>query len=76
MFGQTVDGDAFLERALVANPNLAWAWHTSGFAKVLIGCTDIVVERAAQAMRLSPQDPQFFAMQAVYGVCRISGGDL
>ena len=65
MFGEAADGNAFLDRALAVNPNLAWAWHISGMSKALIGRPNVVVERAAQAMRLSPQDPQFFAMQVV-----------
>lgn len=65
LFGEMVDGDAFLDRALVRNPNLAWAWHIGGFAKALCGQPDAAVAQAAHAMRLSPQDPQFFAMQAV-----------
>lgn len=65
MAGEIDDGDAFIDRALVLNPNLAWAWHVSGMAKALLGKVDIVVERATHAMRLSPQDPQLFAMHAI-----------
>jgi adenylate cyclase len=65
LFGDIGDGDAFLGRALTLNPNLAWAWHIGGFAKACCGDSDAAVEQAAHAMRLSPQDPQYFAMQAV-----------
>jgi TolB-like protein len=65
MTGEVPDGDAFLDQALVVNPNLAWAWHISGFSKALSGQPEVAVERATHAMRLSPQDPQFFAMRAV-----------
>lgn len=65
MFGEVADGDAFLDQALAVNPNLAWAWHISGLSKALTGRPELVVEHAAHAMRLSPQDPQFFAMQAI-----------
>jgi len=68
MFGEAADGDAFLDRALAVNPNLAWAWHISGFSKALIGQLDVVVEHATHAMRLSPQDPQSFAMLNVVGL--------
>lgn len=64
LFGETIDGDAVLDRALDLNPNLAWIRHTSGFAKALAGAPEQAVERATHAMRLSPQDPQQFAMQA------------
>jgi adenylate cyclase len=63
MFGDPADGDALLDRALQLNPNLAWVWHMSGFSKALSGHAEFTVERAAMAMRLSPQDPQMFAMQ-------------
>ncbi|MEM7564227.1 MAG: adenylate/guanylate cyclase domain-containing protein [Pseudomonadota bacterium] len=65
VFNQLLDGDAFLDQALVANPNLAWAWHTSGAAKAFTGYPELAIERATRAMRLSPQDPQQFAMHVV-----------
>jgi TolB-like protein/tetratricopeptide (TPR) repeat protein len=65
MTGEVPDGDAFLDQALVVNPNLAWAWHISGFSKALAGQPEVAVKRATHAMRLSPHDPQFFAMRAV-----------
>lgn len=64
LYGEPVDGDAFLDQALVVNPNLAWAWHTSGLSKAITGEPWLSVERATHAMRLSPQDPQQFAMQS------------
>jgi len=65
VFGEAVDGDAFLDRALDLNPNLAWVRHSSGFAKAFAGAPDRAVEHAMHAMRLSPRDPQHFAMQTV-----------
>ena len=65
VFNEAVDGDAFLDQALVANPSLAWAWNTSGMAKAFSGNPELAIERATHAMRLSPQDPQQFAMQTV-----------
>lgn len=64
LYGEAVDGDAFLDQALVVNPNLAWAWHTSGLSKAITGKPWLSVERATHAMRLNPQDPQQFAMQS------------
>lgn len=64
LYGEAVDGDAFLDQALVVNPNLAWAWHTSGLSKAITGKPWLSVERATHAMRLSPQDHQQFAMQS------------
>ncbi len=65
VFGEASDGDALLDRALEINPNLAWVRHSSGFAKALVGAPGQALERATQAMRLSPQDPQQFGMQLV-----------
>jgi len=53
-----------IERALVVNPNLAVAWFVSGWVKVWLGEPEVAIEREARAMRLSPQDPQIFNMQA------------
>ncbi len=74
MAGEIGDGDAFIDRALVLNPNLAWAWHVSGMAKALLGKVDMVVERASHAMRLSPQDPQLFAMHAIVALGHFFAG--
>src|SRR5262245_43161850 len=57
------DGAAFLERALLINPNIALGWHLSGWTKVWLGEPDRAIERFAHAMRLSPIDPALFAMQ-------------
>jgi adenylate cyclase len=74
LFGEIVDGDAFIGRALTLNPNLAWAWHIGGFAKACIGKPDAAVEQAAHAMRLSPQDPQSFAMRSVVALGHFLAG--
>jgi len=51
------DGAAFLDRALLINPNLASGWTYSGWVKVWLGEPDRAIERFAHAMRLSPIDP-------------------
>jgi tetratricopeptide (TPR) repeat protein len=61
--GELEEGDALIDRALQLNPNWAWAWLFSGWAKVWLGEPEIAIERVQRAMRLSPQDPQFFNMQ-------------
>jgi len=60
--GDLDDGAALTDRALMLNPNLAWAWLFSGWVKVLLGEPEVAIERFARAMRLSPQDPQIFNM--------------
>jgi len=62
--GEYTDGDAFIERALALNPNLAWAWLFSGWAKIWLGESELAMERVARAMRLSPHDPHMFLMHA------------
>ncbi|QIE57728.1 adenylate/guanylate cyclase domain-containing protein [Pikeienuella piscinae] len=73
-FDEVADGDAYLEQAVDLCPNLAWGWHISGFAKALMGEIDHVVERARRALRLSPQDPQAFAMQSVVALGQLLTG--
>jgi TolB-like protein len=54
------DGAAYIERALALNPNLAMAWHSSGWVKVFLGEPDLAVEHLQHAMRLSPLDRLIF----------------
>ncbi len=61
--GDLEDGDAMIERGLALDPNLAWGWLFSGWTKVWLGEWETALERIQRAMRLSPQDPQFFNMQ-------------
>jgi TolB-like protein/Flp pilus assembly protein TadD len=56
-------GAALVDRALVLNPNLAEAWHFSGWVKVYLGEPETAVEHFAHAMRLSPLDPINFVAQ-------------
>jgi TolB-like protein/class 3 adenylate cyclase len=61
--GDVDDGAAFIDRALLINPNLALAWSAGGYVKLLLGEPDRAIERFAHAMRLSPLDPTTFFMQ-------------
>ena len=61
--GDLDDGAAFIDRALVLNPNLAGAWLNSGWVKIWLGEPDVAIEHLARAMRLSPLDPILFRMQ-------------
>jgi tetratricopeptide (TPR) repeat protein len=62
--GDLDDGAAFIDRALVLNLNLAWAWLFSGWVKVWLGEPEVAIEHIAQALRLSPHDPDVFSMQS------------
>ena len=61
--GDLDEGPALIDRALVLNPNWATAWHFSAMAKAFLGEPTRSIEHATRAMRLSPQDPQMFAMR-------------
>src|SRR5262249_34546957 len=61
--GDLDDGAAFIDQALALNPNLAWAWLFGAYTKAWLGEPEVAVERVTRAMRLSPQDSQFFNMQ-------------
>src|SRR5215470_15409287 len=61
--GDLDDGIAFIERALELNPNLARAWNMSGWAKIWLGEPDAAIPHFERAMRLSPLDPLFHALQ-------------
>jgi TolB-like protein len=56
-------GAAFIDRALRLNPNLADAWHFSGWVRVYLGEPELAIEHFARAMRLSPLDPLTFIAQ-------------
>lgn len=70
--GHIEDGAAMIDRALQLNPNLAWGWLSSGFARILLGEPEAAIEHATRAMRLSPQDPQMFAMEIAIAVAHLS----
>jgi len=53
-------GATLIDRALLLNPNLAEAWHFSGWIRIYLGEPEIAIEHLAHAMRLSPVDPLTF----------------
>jgi adenylate cyclase len=72
--GDLDDGADLIERALVLNPNLAWAAHFSALTKAFLGDPSPAIEDVARAMRLSPQDPQMFAMQSTTALAHFIAG--
>jgi tetratricopeptide (TPR) repeat protein len=56
-------GGAFIDQALVLNPNLATAWGFSGRVRVYRGEPDLAIDHLARAMRLSPRDPEIYGFQ-------------
>ena len=57
------EGAAAIDRALILNPNMTYAWHLSGWTKIYIGEPDKAIEHFGRAMRLNPLDPIFERMQ-------------
>jgi tetratricopeptide (TPR) repeat protein len=54
-----------VDRALALNPNLASAWHASGFLRTFRGECDLALEHLTHAVRLNPLDHLSFHTQAV-----------
>jgi adenylate cyclase len=50
-------GAAYIDRALVLNPNLAASWNASGWVRMYLGEPASAIEHLERAMRLSPLDP-------------------
>ncbi|MCU4178322.1 winged helix-turn-helix domain-containing tetratricopeptide repeat protein [Bosea sp. BH3] len=67
-------GIALLDRAVVLNPNLAAAWFLGGYLRVWHGETEAAIAHFAQAMRLSPLDPEMYRMQAGMAVAHLFAG--
>jgi TolB-like protein/DNA-binding winged helix-turn-helix (wHTH) protein/tetratricopeptide (TPR) repeat protein len=56
VFGEDIDAMMLLvDRALTLNPGFARGWHVSGFLRLWAGQTDLAIEHAAMALRLSPR---------------------
>src|SRR5262249_23718745 len=72
--GDFNDGGALIDRALVLNPNLAWAWLFSGWVKAWLGQPEVAIEHEARAMRLSPPDPHMFNLQGGIALAHFLAG--
>jgi TolB-like protein/Tfp pilus assembly protein PilF len=65
---------AFTDRAVLLNPNLALAWHSSGWVKLWSGQPEEAIERLARAIRLSPNTPQKFSMNDAMAAAQFVAG--
>jgi TolB-like protein/class 3 adenylate cyclase len=55
-FGEDIRAmTALVDRALAFNPNHARGWHASSFLRLWAGQTDLAIEHAGMALRLSPR---------------------
>jgi TolB-like protein len=67
-------GAALIDRALLLNPNLAEAWHFSGWVRIYLGEPDVAIEHLAHAMRMSPLDPLTFVTQMAIAFAHFFAG--
>jgi adenylate cyclase len=67
-------GAAFIDRAVALNPNLAWAWLYSGWARIWLGHPDDAIEHFAHAIRLSPLDPLIADVQSATAYAHFFAG--
>jgi TolB-like protein len=74
LLGDLDSGAAFVDRALLLNPNLATAWVFSGLLRFYRGEPDVAIEHLARAMRLSPLDPTSYQMQVGTGFAHLFAG--
>jgi tetratricopeptide (TPR) repeat protein len=72
--GEMDAGIALLDRALVLNPNLAFAWALGGYARMWDGDIDGALARFTHAMRLSPLDPEMYRMKAGIAAAHMFAG--
>ena len=74
VFHDLDSGIAYVDRALLLNPNLATSWYISGWLRAYRGEPDMAVEHQARAMRLSPLDPILGHMQAGTALAHLLAG--
>jgi tetratricopeptide (TPR) repeat protein len=72
--GEHDDGKLLTDRALSLNPNLAWAWLFSGWARLWLGEPEAAIERITHALRLSPSDPHSFSMYCAMAFAHFFAG--
>jgi tetratricopeptide (TPR) repeat protein len=63
MVGDFEAGATLIDRALALDPNLATAWHLSGWLGISLGRPELAIEHFARAMRLNPLDPLLFGIK-------------
>ena len=67
-------GAALIDRALLLNPNLAFAWIFSGIIKNLLGEPDIAITHFARAARMNPLGPYLVHSQMGTGLAHFLAG--
>jgi TolB-like protein/Tfp pilus assembly protein PilF len=72
--GDQDDAKLLTDRAITLNPNLAWAWLFSGWARAFLGESEAAIDRISRALRLSPTDPHSFSMYSCMAFAHFSAG--
>jgi tetratricopeptide (TPR) repeat protein len=72
--GDQDDAKLVTDRAIALNPNLAWAWLFSGWARAFLGESEAAIDRISRALRLSPTDPHSFSMYSCMAFAHFSAG--
>jgi adenylate cyclase len=67
-------GAALVDQALSMNPNLAWAWHSSGWLRNFLGEPEVAIKHLEHGMRLSPLDPFVFRAYAGLACAHLLAG--
>jgi adenylate cyclase len=68
------EGAALIDQSLSLNPNLARSWNLSGWVRNMLGEPDLAIEHLERAMRLSPLDFAFHAMEAATAHAHLIAG--
>jgi TolB-like protein/Flp pilus assembly protein TadD len=74
ILGDLAGGRAFINRALMLNPNLATARSCDGWVSIWLGETERAFEHLSQAKRLNPLDPSLFVMKGAVAFAHILDG--
>jgi tetratricopeptide (TPR) repeat protein len=67
-------GDAYIDRALMLNPNLAIASANSGLVKIWLCEHALAIDRLTHAMRLNPLDPLLYRVQGLLAYAHFFSG--
>ena len=67
-------GALFNDRARQLNPNLAFAWYSSGWIRVWLGEPDVAVKHLMQVKRMSPFDPLMSGMHSATALAHVFAG--
>jgi tetratricopeptide (TPR) repeat protein len=68
------EGAGIVDQALLLNPNLARSWNLSGWVRLFLGQPEVAIEHLQRAMRLSPLDFAFHAMEAATAHAHLAAG--